>query len=170
MKKLNNFYINILYMNNYNPIGKIIINSTHYDANSNTYKYKFPFDTKFESSKHMISCTNYSVFNSFYNISSERNNNTYSINWLGTTYNYTIRDGFYSIADINNVISSAMVSDNLYTLSSSASTSTTVYIYISADMLRLSLFPIFLLRQIFRRLLLLTREIGFHRILYNPLL
>lgn len=112
----------------------IIVNSSHYVSNSgNTFKYTFPVENQFNQGDE-IALVKASIYNCVYNISAARGNNTFSITWIdGIQYNFTIRDGYYSISDLNYFMANSMVSKNLYTISSPTATTTTIYIYLSAD-------------------------------------
>ncbi len=92
--------------------GTILINTSHYDANTNSYKYKFPFAIQFTNAK--VSVQNIAVYNSTYNISAGYQNNTLVLKWLGTDYNITIPDGFYSFDDLNNFIKQQCLTIFLY--------------------------------------------------------
>ncbi len=75
----------------------ININTSHWLAGSNKYRYYFtsPLDLTKASAK--LSMYQYGIYNSTFNITSAYNNNTYSIIWTnGTVYNFTIPDGYYS--------------------------------------------------------------------------
>lgn len=60
----------------------ININTSNY-VSGNKYSYKFPTPVKFQNCS--VSLYQFNMYNSTYNISAALGNNTYSINWLGTT-------------------------------------------------------------------------------------
>lgn len=93
------------------PRDLVIINTANYNG-GNKYTYRFPSGIKMENTK--LSLYSLSMYNSTYNISSDLRNNTFSINWLGTVYNFTIPDGYYSIPDLNFYLQQQMLLNNLY--------------------------------------------------------
>jgi hypothetical protein len=93
------------------PRDIILINTNNFIGNS-SYKYQLPQAIRFENSK--LSVYSIAIYNSTYNISSTFNNNTFSINWLGTTYNCTIPNGYYAVTDLNTYLQYFMYSNNLY--------------------------------------------------------
>jgi len=94
------------------------INTSNY-VSGNRYSYKFPSPIKLTNCS--VSLYQFNMYNSTYNISSTLGNNTYSINWLGTTYNFTISDGCYDLNQLNSSFQFDMLSNNLYVISSSNS-------------------------------------------------
>lgn len=98
----------------------ININTSNYVSGSgNKYSYKFPSPIKFSNCG--VSLYQFNIYNSSYNISSALGNNTWSMNWLGTNYNFTIADGYYDISQLNSAFQFSMVENNLYLLNSSSS-------------------------------------------------
>jgi hypothetical protein len=72
------------------------------DANQNRLKWVFPGSgVTFRNNK--IALLKATLYNSMYNINSNRyNNNTFSYVWLdGVTYTVSIPDGFYAVTDLN---------------------------------------------------------------------
>jgi len=100
----------------------ININTSNY-VSGNKYSYKFPTPVKFQNCS--VSLYQFNMYNSTYNISAALGNNTYSINWLGTTYSFTISDGYYDISQLNSAFQYNMLSNNLYVTNSTTST----YVY-----------------------------------------
>jgi hypothetical protein len=92
---------------------KIIINTSHLVSNGR-YTYRFPKAVSFTNSK--IALTDIAIYNSSCNIAPEYNNNTYSIIWRGTTYNYTIPSGYYTCESFNALLQFNMISNKLYCL------------------------------------------------------
>jgi hypothetical protein len=90
----------------------ILVNSTHYQGN-NKYVYKLPSSVTLRKGT-KLSLYSFSMYNSTYNISSTLNNNKFSIIWLGTSYNFTIPNGYYSLDQLNNYLQFCMLSNNLY--------------------------------------------------------
>ena len=89
----------------------IIINTTHFQG-GNRYSFKFPNGISLKDAK--ISLYSLSMYNSTYNITSQLQNNTFSIDWLGTVYNFIIPDGYYSIPDLNFYFQQQMLLNSLY--------------------------------------------------------
>jgi len=92
----------------------LIINSTNFVVGSlNQYSYRFPQHAKFEAGCG-LGIAGISIFNSFQNINVDRGNNSLTFNFLGTIYNWTIPDGFYSVSELNYFLQSQCVLNNLY--------------------------------------------------------
>ncbi len=89
----------------------IILNTMNYVGN-NKYVYKLPGAVTMKDCK--VSLFSLSMYNSTYNITSQLGNNTFSIDWLGTVYNITIPDGYYSIPDLNFFLQQQMLLNYLY--------------------------------------------------------
>lgn len=122
-------------MSTYQNLGNIVINSTHADKFlKNSFTYKFPVE-QFYDDTYEIGISKANVYNCIYNISTEYNNNTFTIKWIdGVEKTFTIRDGYYSISDLNQYINECLISENWYTLSSPTASTTTTYIYLNADL------------------------------------
>lgn len=95
----------------------IVINSSDYVANSgNTFIYQLPQSFKSNSGDAVgVSCA--SIYNSTFNITSARGNNTITLIWNSATpvtYTFVIPDGYYSASDINNFLQQQMILNNLY--------------------------------------------------------
>ena len=101
----------------------IILNSTNHVAGStNRFEYRFPKSIMFDE-EDMLELTSLSMFNSIFNIEAIRGNNTFSIIWnanTSVTYNFTIPNGIYSIADLNSYIQSQCITNKLYMLNASS--------------------------------------------------
>lgn len=112
----------------------IILNSSNVVKGSpNAFKYKFPKQQRFEQGDE-ITLVKCSIYNCVFNISASRGNNTFSIKWIdGVNANFIIPDGYYAISDINYFIANCMVNKNWYTMSSPTASTTTIYIYLTAD-------------------------------------
>lgn len=95
----------------------IIINTTNYDEQTNSYIYKLP--NKLILNNAYVSAESISVFNSTYNLTEAFSNNRFTIKWLGTDYNFVAPDGFYSFDDFNNFLRLQCVINKLYMLTSS---------------------------------------------------
>lgn len=106
----------------------IIVNKSHHTANNN-FVYKFGRNVDF--SKMSIALGSVSLFYSWRNITSAKNNNTFSIiHPNGATTNatlaITIADGGYEVADINNYLRWYLISNGYY-LENTATGEQTVY-------------------------------------------
>ena len=98
----------------------ININTSNYVSGSgNRYIYSFPSPQKFTNCG--VSLYQFNIYNSSYNISQALGNNTWSINWLGTNYNFVITDGYYDISQLNSAFQYSMRAQNLYVNSSANS-------------------------------------------------
>ena len=91
---------------------QIIINSTNWNASSRKFIYNFNSNQSLKGSQ--VGLSGISIYNSFFNISASNGNNTFSINWLGTNYNFIMSDGYYAISDINYYLQQQMILNNLY--------------------------------------------------------
>jgi hypothetical protein len=113
----------------------IILNSTNYVSGSgNRFEFKFKGGEVIFGQGSKLALLKTTIYNCVYNISSSIGNNTFSIKWIdGTIYNATIKDGYYSIPDLNYYIANYLYSNNLYTNDSDDATDFTSYIFLSAD-------------------------------------
>ncbi len=111
----------------------ITLNSKNYvEGSGNKFIYTFPQEQNFVDCK--IAVKKFQIYNCTYNISSAIGNNKYWIKWVdGSIYEHTIKDGYYSISDLNYEIQNMMISNNLYTIPVSSSSKYTVYIYLASD-------------------------------------
>ena len=95
----------------------IVINSSNYVANStNVFSYTLPQTVKL-TNKSKIAVASLSVYNSTFNITAARGNNTVTFTFPSSTpvtKTYTISDGYYSASDLNYWLQSKMYSDNFY--------------------------------------------------------
>ena len=104
----------------------IIINSSNYVAGSqNQFSIKFPSNGVKFNSGDKIAVASLSVYNSTFNITAARGNNTITIIWNAATpatYTFTFPDGYYSVSDINAFCQQQCVLNNLYMTTNSGST------------------------------------------------
>jgi hypothetical protein len=100
----------------------IVINSNNIVDNglNSTLVYKFPNSVLFKGNS--ISVSSITLYYSWFNISAEFGNNQISYTWtvagVTTTYNLTIPDGLYEIADINAFLQFNMISNGHYLIDS----------------------------------------------------
>lgn len=113
----------------------IILNSTNYVSGSgNRFEYKFRNNEVYFGPGSKLALLRTTMYNAVYNISSSYGNNTFTIYWIdGSVYNATIKDGYYSISDLNYFIANFLYSNHLYTTESDTATDFTSYITLSAD-------------------------------------
>jgi hypothetical protein len=98
----------------YEPIREMIfINGTHHERGTNCYRYRFGGHSR-DFSKAKISLDALSIYNQTFNITAENGNNTWSVIFLGTQYDFVIEDGYYSIEDLNYRLQYSMLSQKLY--------------------------------------------------------
>ena len=69
-------------------------------TNNSTLEYEFPSSIDFNEN-HSIAVGNISMFYSWYNISSAKNNNVFAYEWNGVTHNITLPNMLGEIKDIN---------------------------------------------------------------------
>ena len=95
----------------------IIINTSNDVANTgNQYIYNFSSTVKFNDGD-AIGVSSIALYNSTFNITSSRANNTFTISWNAnttTTFNITIPDGYYSVENLNFFLQQQCILNNLY--------------------------------------------------------
>jgi hypothetical protein len=100
----------------------IIINtSNHVENTDNQYVYTFPSTVKF-SDGDAIGVSSVAIYNSTFNITSLRGNNTFTIAWNAaatTTFTITIPDGYYSVENLNFFLQQQCILNNLYVTNAS---------------------------------------------------
>ena len=105
----------------------IILNSSNYVAGSgNKYVYVLPQSYK-SSQNDAIGVASVSIYNSTFNITALRGNNTITIYWNAntqTSFTLIIPDGYYSATDLNYQIQQFCILNNLYCTNASGN-----YIY-----------------------------------------
>ena len=98
----------------------IVINSSNYvQGSGNRFVYTLPSSVKL-TTKSKVGVAAISVYNSTFNISAARGNNTLAFDFHAAstiTKTYTIPDGYYSVSDLNYFLQSKMFADNLYVFS-----------------------------------------------------
>lgn len=96
----------------------IVINKKNLVDNgfNNTYIYKFPSSINFNDS--YISVLGVFLYYSWFNITSDFNNNKLSYTWTSgtttTTYDIVIPDGLYQISEINTYLQYEMINNGTY--------------------------------------------------------
>jgi hypothetical protein len=97
----------------------IVLNGTHVVSGTYNSQYKYDFNqggVRFKNSE--IAVASISIYYSWFSITSELGNNTFSYVWYDNagsdTYTITIPDGFYSVSDLNAYLQSEMVSNGTY--------------------------------------------------------
>ena len=101
----------------------IVINSSNYVLGSgNEYIYEFPSQLKFNEN-HKLGVSGVSIYNSTFNITARRGNNTLTFIWNAdttTTYTFTIPDGYYSVNQVNEFLQAQCIINNLYVTNASS--------------------------------------------------
>jgi hypothetical protein len=120
----------------------IVINSNNYVKGSgNKFVYTFPSaGAKFQAGD-KVGLQQINIFNSTFNISQTLNNNTFSIIWpanfadgsTSKTFNFTIPDGYYSVAQLNYFLQDCCLKNKLYLVSSTSNTSNTYFITFTSN-------------------------------------
>lgn len=99
----------------------IIINSSNLvSGTTNTYQYNFPTSVQFKDGAE-VGVSQISMYNSSFNVSVSRSNNTITLIWNAatpTTYTFTLPDGYYSVADLNSFLQQQCILNNLYVTNS----------------------------------------------------
>jgi len=101
-------------------VRSIVINSSHFKAGSKgTFIYNLPSSWSSDGNAG-VGLASLTMYNSTFNITSERGNNVISFIWnVGTpvTYTWTIPNGYYSVSDLNYYIQNQCILNNLYCIS-----------------------------------------------------
>lgn len=99
----------------------IIINSSNLvSGTTNTYQYNFPTSVQFKDGAE-VGVSQISMYNSSFNVSVSRSNNTITLIWNAatpTTYTFTLPDGYYSVADLNSFLQQQCILNKLYVTNS----------------------------------------------------
>ena len=108
----------------------LCITNTSYVADSNnTFIYTLPSSAKF-TNKSRVGLVSLSVYNSTFNVTASRGNNTVTFVWPSATpvtTTFTIPDGYYSASDLNSFLQSQMYSNNYYVTSNNGTN--VIYFY-----------------------------------------
>jgi hypothetical protein len=101
----------------------LIVNSTNLvnDGQNNKLVYKFPNSVHFKDS--FISLSQAQMYYSWFNITSEFNNNTIQYVWIDgagvqTTYTITIPDGLYEVNTLNQLLQYTFIQNGHYLVNS----------------------------------------------------
>lgn len=102
----------------------IVLNSTNIvpDGQNNKLVYKFPNSVQFKDN--YITFASASMYYSWFNITSNLQNNTFSYNWINgagvaTTYTVTIQDGLYEVKTLNSLLQYTMIQNGHYLVNGS---------------------------------------------------
>ena len=95
----------------------IIINSSNYvEGSINTYLYTLPQSVRF-TNKSKVGVASLSLYNSTFNITAARGNNSITFIWNASTpvsQTFTIPDGYYSASDLNYFLQQKMIENKYY--------------------------------------------------------
>ena len=91
------------------------------DGQNNKMVYKFPNSVLFNN--HYLAFAACSMYYSWFNISAELKNNTFTYNWQGssgtyTTYTITIPDGLYEVDVLNQLLQFNFIKNGHYLIDS----------------------------------------------------
>jgi len=110
---------NNIYYNNIYKMRTLIFNSSNIvpDGQNNKLIYKFPNSVVFKDS--YISLSQAQMYYSWFNISKQLNNNTFSYVWINgagvqTTYTIIIPDGLYEVSTINQLLQFTFIQNGHY--------------------------------------------------------
>jgi hypothetical protein len=96
----------------------IVLNSSNVVEGSNNSKYRFRFASTTRFDKDVISLSNINLYYSWFNITAQNNNNSFSYIWTdgvgGYTYTVSIPDGAYEISTLNAYFQYVMVQNGHY--------------------------------------------------------
>lgn len=92
------------------------------DGQNNKFVYRFPNSVQFKDN--YIAFASCSIYYSWFNITSEYQNNIFSYNWIDgagvpATYTITIPNGLYEIATLNQLLQFTMIQNGHYLVNSS---------------------------------------------------
>lgn len=105
------------------------INTTHYVAGTNRWRYTFPEPLDLRNNRPTMSISHYAVYNATYNISASLGNNTFSITWVdGTNKSFTIPDGYYDYSALELFIQFCMVGETWYLVNTTTSNQIQYYL------------------------------------------
>ena len=100
----------------------VILNIKNIVPGSNNSVLKYDFDTALKFENAQVSVNTVNIYFSWFNISEALNNNKFSYKWfdsdgnLTQVYTITIKDGYYSVNNLNEYIQSILVSRGHYLL------------------------------------------------------
>ena len=96
----------------------IVLNSTNVVSGSNNSKYRFRFASTTSFKNDQIALSNINIYFSWFNITSQYNNNFFQYIWTdgggGYTYDVLIPDGAYEISTLNAYFQFIMVQNGHY--------------------------------------------------------
>lgn len=92
------------------------------DGQNNKFVYKFPNSVRFD--KHEISLASCSIYYSWFNVTTQLSNNSFTYNWINgagvaTTYTVNVPDGLYEISTLNQLLQFTMIQNGHYLVNSS---------------------------------------------------
>lgn len=91
------------------------------DGNNNSFVYNFPNSVVLKDK--FIAVSSVTMYYSWFNIQSTKQNNTFSYTWTvgttTTTYQVVIPDGLYNISDINSYLQWTMINNGTYLINNS---------------------------------------------------
>jgi hypothetical protein len=92
------------------------------DGQNNKWVYRFPNSVQFRDN--YIAFCSASIYYSWFNITSQQINNSFSYNWVdglgvATTYTINIPDGLYEIATLNQLLQFTMIQNGHYLVNNS---------------------------------------------------
>lgn len=116
----------------------IILNSTNVSNSTNSqYTYKFITGNFVVKENAEICVSQIQIPYSWFNITTNYQNTQFNfIDWLGTTYNITLPDGFYSIQDVNNYLETFFINNGMYLINNSGQNVYYFQIYSNAQYYR----------------------------------
>jgi hypothetical protein len=101
----------------------LVLNSTNLinDGQNNKLVYKFPNSVFFKDS--YIALASAQMYYSWFNITNNLRNNTFSYNWINgagvaTTYTITVPDGIYEISTLNQLLQFTFINNGHYLVNS----------------------------------------------------
>lgn len=102
----------------------LILNTTNIipDGQNNKFVYKFPNSVQFKDN--YIAFSQASIYYSWFNITSNLRNNTFSYNWINgagvaTTYTIVVPDGLYEVATLNQLLQFTFIQNGHYLVNGS---------------------------------------------------
>ena len=92
------------------------------DGQNNKFVYRFPNSVQFKDN--YIAFASCSIYYSWFNITSQYQNNIFSYNWINgagvaTTYTINVPDGLYEIATLNQLLQFTMIQNGHYLVNGS---------------------------------------------------
>lgn len=110
-------------VNSFSMTSAILLNSSNYDAQSGTLRYRFP--SPFVTANKELALVVATFYNSFFNVSADLGNNVYTFTFpiyssqgasspTSTTFTLTLNDGYYTYDQLNYAFENFFIQHGLF--------------------------------------------------------